>query len=147
MAHPTGAKVARAVSVMVVRAVCVMVAHASCAMVASSAQGDEEASSASVGMAVHVLQGTMMVSEVLSLCNEGLQLVREGSTIYFSGPWNLVDVSASVSLTESTFIDNNNFFDNGGGLSIWSGASASGARVVVSEETRCFFCCRWSCSC
>ena len=71
---------------------------ASCAMVASSAQGDEEASSASVGMAVHVLQGTMMVSEVLSLCNEGLQLVREGSTIYFSGPWNLVDVSASVSL-------------------------------------------------
>ena len=40
----------------------------------------------------------MMVSEVLSLCNEGLQLVREGSTIYFSGPWNLVDVTASVSL-------------------------------------------------
>ena len=71
---------------------------ASCAMVASSAQGDEEASSSSVGMAVHVLQGTMMVSEVLSLYNEGLQLVREGSTIYFSGPWNLVDVSASVSL-------------------------------------------------
>ena len=24
--------------------------------------------------------------------------VREGSSIYFSGPWNLVDVSASVSL-------------------------------------------------
>ena len=80
---------------LVLYSVCLVLA--SCAMVASSAQGDEEASS-SVGMAVHVLQGTMMVSEVLSLCNEGLQLVREGSTIYFSGPWNLVDVSASVSL-------------------------------------------------
>ena len=81
---------------LVLYSVCLVLA--SCAMVASSAQGDEEASSSSVGMAVHVLQGTMMVSEVLSLCNEGLQLVREGSTIYFSGPWNLVDVSASVSL-------------------------------------------------
>ena len=81
---------------LVLYSVCLVLA--SCAMVASSAQGDEEASSASMGMAVHVLQGTMMVSEVLSLCNEGLQLVREGSTIYFSGPWNLVDVSASVSL-------------------------------------------------
>ena len=76
---------------------------ASSAMVASSVQGDDNGgedgpSSSVASLVVHVVQAAMMVSESLSLGNEALQLVREGGAIYFTGPWNLVDVSASVAL-------------------------------------------------
>ena len=53
----------------------VSLALASSAMVASSVDGDET-STDGTGMAVHMLQAVMVVSEVLSLANGGLQLVR-----------------------------------------------------------------------
>ena len=53
----------------------VSLALASSAMVASSVDGDET-STDGMGLAVHILQAVMAVSEVLSLANEAFQLVR-----------------------------------------------------------------------
>ena len=43
---------------------------------------------------VDVLQGLTISFEVVSLGMESLQLKREGA-IYFTGPWNVLDVAAS----------------------------------------------------
>merc|ERR1712185_515833 len=46
---------------------------------------------------VDVLQGTMMLFEVVALSMEGIQVKREG-IFYFTGPWNVLDVAASICL-------------------------------------------------
>ena len=40
----------------------------------------------------------MVTAELVSLCAEGRQLVRQDSMSYFSSPWNVMDVGASVAL-------------------------------------------------
>ena len=48
-------------------------------------------------VAVDVLQGVMVFVEAMALGMESFQLKREG-IFYFTGPWNLLDVAASVCL-------------------------------------------------
>jgi hypothetical protein len=47
---------------------------------------------------IHVGQGFMVVAELLSLFAEGRQLARQDIKSYFTSPWNLMDVAASVTL-------------------------------------------------
>ena len=46
----------------------------------------------------HAGQGVMVTAELVSLIAEGRQLVRQDSMSYFSSPWNVMDVGASVTL-------------------------------------------------
>jgi WD40 repeat protein len=47
---------------------------------------------------IHAGQGAMVTAELVSLLAEGRQLVRQDSMSYFSSPWNVMDVGASVAL-------------------------------------------------
>ena len=47
---------------------------------------------------IHVGQGIMVTAELLSLFAEGRQLVRQDIKSYFTSPWNLMDVAASLNL-------------------------------------------------
>jgi hypothetical protein len=47
---------------------------------------------------IHVGQGFMVTAELLSLFAEGRQLARQDMKRYFTSPWNLMDVGASVAL-------------------------------------------------
>jgi hypothetical protein len=47
---------------------------------------------------IHVGQGIMVTAELLSLFAEGRQLARQDIKSYFTSPWNLMDVAASLTL-------------------------------------------------
>jgi hypothetical protein len=47
---------------------------------------------------IHVGQGLMVTAELLSLFAEGRQLARQDIKSYFTSPWNLMDVAASLTL-------------------------------------------------
>jgi len=47
---------------------------------------------------IHAGQGVMVTAELVSLFAEGRQLMRQDSMSYFSSPWNVMDVGASVAL-------------------------------------------------
>jgi WD40 repeat protein len=47
---------------------------------------------------IHAGQGVMVAAELLSLFAEGRQLARQDIKSYFTSPWNLMDVAASVAL-------------------------------------------------
>ena len=46
-------------------------------------------------MLVDVVQGAMICCEAVASSMAGVQLTREGCRFYITGPWNLLDVSAS----------------------------------------------------
>jgi hypothetical protein len=47
---------------------------------------------------IHTGQGFMVTAELLSLFAEGRQLARQDMMSYFTSPWNLMDVAASLAL-------------------------------------------------
>jgi hypothetical protein len=47
---------------------------------------------------IDVAQGLMVVAELAQLFTEARQLMKQGIKRYFSSPWNLMDVGASVTL-------------------------------------------------
>jgi hypothetical protein len=65
-------------------------AVASSAMVSGSTTGG-----ADPNMLVDVVQGAMLCCEAVALAMESVQLMREGCGFYLTGPWNLLDVTAS----------------------------------------------------
>ena len=47
---------------------------------------------------IHAGQGFMVTAELLSLFAEGRQLARQDIKSYFTSPWNLMDIAASLTL-------------------------------------------------
>jgi WD40 repeat protein len=47
---------------------------------------------------IHIGQGVMVAVELVSLLYEARQLARQDTKSYFSSPWNLMDIAASVAL-------------------------------------------------
>jgi hypothetical protein len=69
---------------------------ASAATLASARQ--LEGGSDSNWMYIDVAQGLMVAAELVQLFTEARQLARQDIKRYFSSPWNLMDISASVTL-------------------------------------------------
>jgi hypothetical protein len=69
---------------------------ASAATIASARQ--LEGGSDSNWMYIDVAQGLMVAAELAQLFTEARQLARQHVKRYFSSPWNLMDLSASVTL-------------------------------------------------